>query len=169
MGPTASSDDRLRAKDFLLLAVASAAAILVHGYHPFVEDAEIYVPGIKQALHPELYPYNAAFFSSHAHLTFFPNLIAASVRLTRLPLDWALFAWHFGSVLLLLAGCWHIGRLSFRDRRGPRGGGAVGASLLPIPLAGTPLFILGQYLEKTAPSTPAGFFLLVYRARTKIS
>ena len=64
-----------RHSPFLLL---TAAAILVHGYHPFVEDAEIYVPGIKQALIPALYPYNAAFFASHAHLTLFPNLIAAS-------------------------------------------------------------------------------------------
>ena len=69
MGSNTSPHDRMRGKDFLLLAAASAGAILVHGYHPFVEDAEIYVPGIKQALHPALYPYNAAFFASHAHLT----------------------------------------------------------------------------------------------------
>src|SRR4051794_30208760 len=161
MGPTASSQDRLRAKDFLLLAVASAAAILVHGYHPFVEDAEIYVPGIKQALHPELYPYNAAFFSSHAHLTLFPNLIAASVRLTRLPFDWALFAWHFGSVLLLLAGCWHIGRLSFRDRRARWGSVALVASLLTIPVAGTALYIMDQYVNTRSLSTPAVLFIVI--------
>jgi len=59
-----------------LLSLLSAAAVLIHGYHPFVEDAEIYVPGIKKLLNPALYPYNAEFFASHAKLTFFPNLIA---------------------------------------------------------------------------------------------
>ena len=55
-----------------LLSLLSAAAVLVHGYHPFIEDAEIYVPGIKKLLNPALYPYNAVFFASHARLTFFP-------------------------------------------------------------------------------------------------
>jgi hypothetical protein len=38
----------------LPLFFLTAAAVMVHGYHPFVEDAEIYVPGIKKALNPAL-------------------------------------------------------------------------------------------------------------------
>ena len=49
------------------------AAVLLHGCHPYVEDAEIYVPGIKKALDVALYPHNAEFFASHARLTLFPN------------------------------------------------------------------------------------------------
>lgn len=133
----------------------------MHGYHPFVEDAEIYVPGIKQALHPALYPYNAEFFTSHAHLTFFPNLIASSIRLTHLPLEWALLFWHFISILLLLLACWHLGRICFRDRVARWGGVILVASLLTIPVAGTALYIMDQYLNTRSLSTPAVLFIVV--------
>jgi len=133
----------------------------VHGYHPYIEDAEIYVPGIKQALNPALYPQNAAFFTSHAHLTLFPNLIAASVRLTHIPLEWALLAWHFASIFLLLLACWHFGRICFRDPWAPWGGVALVASLLTIPVAGTALYVMDQYLNTRSLSTPAMLFAVV--------
>src|SRR5713101_6812643 len=75
-------------RTFIPLFFLTAAAALVHGYHPFVEDAEIYVPGIKKLLNPALYSLNDGFFASHAKLTLFPNLIAWSVRITHLPLEW---------------------------------------------------------------------------------
>jgi len=31
-------------------------AWLVHGYHPYVEDAEIYLPGIEKIVNPSLFP-----------------------------------------------------------------------------------------------------------------
>jgi hypothetical protein len=148
-------------KDIALLLLLTAGAILIHGYHPFVEDAAIYVPGIKQALNPKLYPYNAAFFASHAHLTLFPNLIAASVRVSHLPLDWALLGWHFFSIFLLLLGCWHVGRLCFEDRRARWGGAALVASLLTIPVAGTALYIMDQYLNTRSLSTPSVLFIVI--------
>src|SRR6266849_220251 len=74
-------------KELTILFFLTACAILVHGYHPFVEDAEIYVPGIRKLLNPALYPYNDGFFASHARMTLFPNLIAWSVRITHLPLE----------------------------------------------------------------------------------
>ena len=136
-------------------------AILVHGFHPYVEDAEIYVPGIKSALNPALYPANRGFFNSHAHMTMFPNLIAGSVRLTRLSWDWALFLWHFGSIFLFLLACWQIGRLAFREPLAAWGGVALVGSLLTIPVAGTALYIMDQYLTTRALSTPATLFVLV--------
>lgn len=139
----------------------AAGAILVHGYHPYVEDAEIYVPGIKKALDPALYPQNDGFFASHAHLTLFPNLIAASVRITHLPLDWALLTWDFLAVFLLLLGCWKLGRLVFADPRAAWGGVALVGSLLTIPIAGTALFLMDQYLNTRSLSTPAVLFIVL--------
>jgi len=52
---------RTSLRDLVLLAVATVAAFLVHGYHPAAEDAAIYLPGIKKLLHPALYPYNDQF------------------------------------------------------------------------------------------------------------
>jgi hypothetical protein len=156
-----------KAKEFFFLVLITAASFFVHGYHPYVEDAEIYIPGIKKALDPELYPYNAAFFASHAHLTLFPKLIAASVRLTHLPFDWALLLWQFGAVFLLLLACWHLGRLCFDDSRAMWGGVALVASLLTIPVAGTALYIMDQYLTSRALSTPAVLFIIVNTVERK--
>jgi len=139
----------------------------VHGFHPYVEDAEIYVPGIKKSLNPALYPFNAGFFTSHAHLTLFPNLIAGSIRLTHLSTDWALFLWHFFSIFLLLLGCWHIGRLAFRYPAARWGGVALVASLLTIPVAGTALYIMDQYLNTRSLSTPAVLFIVANVAERK--
>ena len=64
----------MKRKEFVGLLLLTLGALLIHGYHPWVEDAEIYVPGIEKILHPELFPFNAQFFESHAHSTLFPNL-----------------------------------------------------------------------------------------------
>lgn len=149
------------AKELGLLLALAFFAILVHGYHPGVEDAEIYVPGIKKLLNPALYPYNSAFFESHAHMTLFPNLIAGSIRLLHLRFDWALLAWHYLSVFLLLLGCWHVGRLVFRTLMARWGGVALVGALLTTPVAGTALYIMDEYLNTRSLSTPAVLFIVL--------
>jgi len=134
---------------------------MVHGYHPGVEDAEIYLPGIKKQLNPALYPHNSAFFASHARMTLFPNLMAWSIRISHLPVDWALFLWQWFSIFLLLLGCWHLGRLAFRDALARWGGVALIAALLTIPVAGTALYVMDEYLSTRSFSTPAVLFVLV--------
>jgi hypothetical protein len=143
------------------LFLLTIGALCVHGFHPYVEDAEIYVPGIKQAVDPNLYPANQAFFASHASLTLFPNLVAASIRITHLSSDWALFLWHVVSIFLFLWACWRIGRLAFRDSRAAWGGAALVASLLTMPVAGTALYIMDQYLTTRALSTAATLWVIV--------
>jgi hypothetical protein len=161
------SGARPSAKEFFFLFLITAAAILVHGYHPYVEDAEIYAPGIKKLLHPGLYPHNAGFFTSHASMTMFPRLIADSIRMTHLPFDWALFLWQFFSIFLLLVGCWHLAGLCFPSKRARWGGVVLVASLLTIPVAGTALYIMDQYLTSRALSTPAIVFLIVNTVERK--
>src|SRR5262245_60317147 len=51
---------------YFYLFALTAAAMLIHGYHPGIEDAEIYTPGIKHLLNPNLYPFGAEFFLNHA-------------------------------------------------------------------------------------------------------
>lgn len=139
----------------------TAGALLVHGYHPAVEDAEIYLPGIKKLLDPALYPRNAEFFASHASRTFFPNLIAASVRLTHIPLDHALLLWHTLTIFLFLLACWRIGHMCFKDEQAAWGGTALVAGLLTLPVAGTALYILDQYLCTRSISTFSILFALI--------
>jgi hypothetical protein len=145
--------NRLTLRQLALLLGITAAALAVHGYHPYIEDAEIYLPGIKKLLNPALYPYNTGFFASQGRMTLFPNLIAASVRTTHLPLDWALLLWQAACVFTLLLGCWRIGRAVFPDPLASWGGVALVSSLLTIPVAGTALYIMDQYLNTRSLST----------------
>ena len=148
-------------KSFFLLCFLTAGALLVHGYHPFVEDAEIYVPGIKKLLNPALYPLNQGLFASHASMTLYPNLIAWSARLIHLPLEWVLLGWHIACILLLLAGCWRLGNACFRSQRAAWGGSILVAGLLTIPVAGTALYIMDQYVNPRSFSTATAVWIMV--------
>ena len=141
-------------KTLAVLLLLTLGAVAVAGYHPKVEDAEIYLPGVLKVLNPQLFPYNQAFFASHAHMTLYPNLIAASVRLTRLPLDYAMLLWQLLAIWLLLFACWRIARLCFATSRAVWGGVALLAALLTIPVAGTSLYIIDQYLNTRSLSAP---------------
>jgi len=133
--------------DICGLALLTAGAMLLMGYHPCAEDAEIYLPGIEKLLHPELFPKFDEFFLSHARLTLFPNLIAWSLRLTHLPLAWALFLWQAVSVFLLLLACYELSTLLFTSTQARWSGVCLVAVLLTIPVAGTALYIMDQYLN----------------------
>jgi drug/metabolite transporter superfamily protein YnfA len=142
------------------LSALSAGALLVHGYHPFAEDAEIYLPGVEKILHPELFPVGQEFFLSHASLTFFPDLVALSLRVTHLPLETGLFLWHLASIFLLLLACWELGGVFFQDARARWGGVCLVAALLTIPVAGTALYIMDQYLNPRNLAAFAGIFMV---------
>ncbi|HKM46459.1 MAG TPA: hypothetical protein VJX69_02670 [Terriglobales bacterium] len=139
-------------KTVLYLLLLTAAALLIHGYHPYAEDSEIYLPGVLKILNPSLFPVNAEFFGEHAGHTLYPNLIAFSVRATHLPLPWVAFLWHLISIFLLLAATWRLASALFEeesaeDDRARWAAVALMAALLTLPIAGTALLILDQYLN----------------------
>jgi len=134
-------------RDGLILLSLTFAALLVHGYHLGAEDAEIYLPGIEKLLRPDLFPFNAQFFQSHAHLTLFPNLIALSVRISHLPLDLVAFLWQLLSMFLLLFASWELAGKYFQDWKARWAGVAFLAALFTLPVAGTALYILDQYIN----------------------
>jgi hypothetical protein len=147
----------------LTLLLMTAAAMFVHGYHPFAEDAEIYLPGVERILNPQLFPTGQEFFQSHAHLTLFPNLIAFSVRITHLPLEVALLLWQVASIFLLLLACWQLASLCFASPRARWAAVGLIAALLTLPVAGTALYIMDQYLN---PRNLAAFASVFAVART---
>jgi hypothetical protein len=134
-------------KPLLLLLVISCGAILVHGYHPNAEDAAIYLPGVEKALNQELFPYNDQFFASHAHLTLFPQLIAWSVKLTHISLYPTLMIWHVASIFLLLAACWYLSEQCSVSPSGRWAAVGLVAALLTLPVAGTALYLMDQYVN----------------------
>src|ERR1039457_1738170 len=101
------------AKTLAILVGLSLFAFLVQGYHPGAEDDGVYLAAIKKDLNPALYPYDADFFRMQLQATIFDKLIAASVRLTHLPLGATILLWQFASVFLLLWGCLRISRRVF--------------------------------------------------------
>jgi hypothetical protein len=132
----------------------SVGAFFLDGYHPGVEDAEIYLPGILKRLQPALFPYNSEFFESHAHMTLFPELIAGSVRMLHLPVGIVLLGWQLLCIFLLLLACWRIAKLCFREEYAIWCGVALIASLLRMSAAGTQLYIMDEYLTPRSFSTP---------------
>ncbi len=140
--------------EIALLWLITVLAVLVHGYHPTAEDAEIYLPGILKLIHPSLFPRNAAFFQSHAGMTFFPNLIADSIQFTHLPDSTALLAWHVVSIFLMLWACWRIASLCFHEKRAVWGAVGLIGCLLTLPVAGTALYLMDPYLTPRSFSTP---------------
>jgi hypothetical protein len=150
----------LKLKDFFILLLLTAGAFLVAGYHPGVEDAEIYVPQIKKILNPSLYPLGSEFFESHARLTLFPKVVAAFVRFTHIPLDTTMLFWHLLTVFLVLLACWKLASLCFEETRARWGGVALVAALLTIPVAGTALFIMDQYLNPRSLALFAALFAI---------
>lgn len=129
------------------LLLLTILALLIEGYHPYAEDAEIYLPGVLKILNPSLYPANAQFFGNHASYSLYSRLIVASVRITHLPVPWIGFLWQFVSIFLLLAGTWRLASAFFEQERARWGAVALMATLLTLPIAGTALYILDQYLN----------------------
>jgi hypothetical protein len=163
----------LNTKNLIGLLLLSAAALLIHGYHPYAEDSEIYLPGVLKILNPSLFPANTEFFGEHAGHILYPNLIAFSVRITHLPLPWVMLLWHLLSIFLLLLACWRLASALFgsessepessENETAHWGAVALMAALLTLPIAGTFLYIFDQYLN---PRNLAAFAVLFATAET---
>lgn len=131
----------------LVLILLTVATLFIHGYHPYAEDAEIYLPGVERILNRSLFPVGQEFFQSHASMTLFPNVVAFSLRITHLPFEVGLLLWHLASVFMLLLACWRLSGLCFPTARARFGSVALVAGLLTLPVAGTALYIMDQYLN----------------------
>ena len=138
----------------LSLFLLACAAILIQGYHLGVNDSEIFLPAIKQVAAPQLYPFGAEFFLTHARLSLFAPIIGHSARWLHLPADLAIFLWHIGSVFLILIAAWQLACLCFQSARARWSSVILLAALLPVPVAGTALAISDNYLTPRSLSTP---------------
>jgi len=151
---------RLRTDALLLLAL-TVFAVAVNGYHLGAEDQAIYLPAIQQHLNPVLYPTNAEFFQVQTGPTLTDDLIATSIRLSHVPLEWGILLWHLASIFGLLAGCLRLSRRCFPSAAGQWAGVATVAAVLATPVAGTQVLIATQYLHpRTLAAVPLVFALV---------
>lgn len=142
-------------RDSALLVLSTVGAIGVQGYHPSLEDDAFYLAAIKRNLDPSLFPHDAEFFRLQFQATIFDKLVGYSVRLTHLPLDVTIFAWQFVTILLLLWGCLAIARRCFSEPHAQWAAVAMVAVLLTIPVSGTGISLVDQYLHPRAVATAA--------------
>jgi len=155
------SRERRRVKRWqilLLLLLLTWGALLVHGYHPYAEDAEIYLPGVERILQPELFPGDARLFDAYVRSSLFAHLIAGSVRFTHFSLETTLFLWHLLSLFLLLLGCRKLCEQCFVSEAARWCGVSTIAALLTLPVAGTALYLMDQYLNPRNLAAFAGIF-----------
>ena len=149
-----------RLPGFLAVSSLTAAAIAIAGYHSGMEDDAIYLAGIKKLLNPALYPHDAQFFTSQTNAFLLLRAVAASARITHLPVQTIQFFWQFISILALVVGLWYVARHCFRDFWDRVGAVALVSALLTMPVAGTALYIADQHLHPRTLATAAILFAI---------
>ncbi|MGA9669806.1 MAG: hypothetical protein WBQ94_11385 [Terracidiphilus sp.] len=125
----------------------------VMGYHPGAEDDGVYLSAVKANLQPALFPHDADFFRIQLQATQFDGWMAQFVRTTGMPVAWAELAWHLISLFLILWACSSIARRLFADARAQWAGIALVAAMFTLPVAGTALTLVDQYLHPRALAT----------------
>jgi hypothetical protein len=141
-------------KPWMICLGLTALAFVVHGYHPFAEDAGIYIPAIKQHLDPSLYPYGQQFVSLPANLSVFTRAVALSVRVLHLPLTYTLLLWYLSCLFLTTLACWRIAVLSTGNRVSGWIGASLVAACMTMPAAGCSLLLFDPYVTSRTVSTP---------------
>jgi hypothetical protein len=144
----------------LWIAILTPAVLVIHGYHPFADDAGIYISGIRKLANPALYQPDSAFVLAHTHLSLFAHLLAWTERLTRMPLELFLFVTHLASIFLFLLACWTLAERIFPALAQRWCAVTLAACCFTLPIAGTSLFLMDPYVTARSFSTPLGLFAL---------
>ena len=152
-----SPDRRL---PILRLLALTAAALVINGYHLGVGDSEIYLPAARYFRHPYLYPYGRAFFLSHAHLSLFGPIVAATGWLTRMSMDWTFFVWYVATLFATLACSWMLVAACFSSARARWSALLVFTAVMTMPAANTGLLLVDRYLTARSLATPLSLFAL---------
>jgi hypothetical protein len=130
------------------------AAVAIGGYHPYAEDAGIYVAGIKLASNPGLYGGSGFFIAPFLTASLFTHLNAWILSSLHLPIEYLLFTMLLLTTWLLLYGCWELAKLCFHRRHERWAAFFLVAACLSLPVAGSSLFMMDPYLTGRSFSTP---------------
>jgi hypothetical protein len=125
----------------------------VMGYHPGAEDDGVYLAAVEADLNPALFPHDADFFRIQLQATQFDHCMAEFVRATHIPVTWSELTWHLISLFLILWASSRIARTLFDDERAKWASVALVAAMFTLPVAGTALTLVDQYLHPRALAT----------------
>ena len=67
-------------KPFVFLCGLTFLALLIQGYHPYVDDAAIYLAGIEKVIHPSFFPLHAEYVLPHLKHSLFSYALGWLVR-----------------------------------------------------------------------------------------
>jgi hypothetical protein len=138
----------------LLLALFFATlGLAVMGYHPGAEDDGIYLAAVKADVNPALFPHNADFFKLQLRTTVFDSWMATFVHGTGIPVAAAELLWQFLSIFLIVLACWAIVRRLFEEAAARWAAIAMLVAMFTLPVAGTALYLVDQYLHPRALAT----------------
>jgi len=138
----------------LVLALLSPCILLIHGYHPYSEDAAIYVAGIKKMLHPSLYTMDAPFVMSHARLSVFSHLLATAAYYLHLPLEPLLLVTYLASIFVFLYATRELAVRMFESERMRWTATCLAGICFTMPVAATALLVMDPYVTARSFSTP---------------
>lgn len=154
--PTAAAPSRAK----LLPLQLTPVVLLIHGYHPWANDAGIYTAGIRHILNPALYPLNAVFVTTFVHHSVFPWIVTALVRTTHLSLAWILLLLHLATIWLFLESCRSVAARVFADPSAQTCAPVLAAAAFTLPVAATALSVMDPYLTARSFSTPLSLFAI---------
>ncbi|HET9101440.1 MAG TPA: hypothetical protein VFN62_13685 [Acidobacteriaceae bacterium] len=146
----------------VFLSGLTLLALLVQGYHPFVDDAAIYLAGIEKVINPSLFPVHAEYVLPHLKHSLFSLALGWLVRVLHIPLLYALFISYVASLWLMVYACWSLSRLLFSSSRGRAGAMLLMTATLTLPVAGSAIYILDPYLTARSFSTPLTLLAIAF-------
>jgi hypothetical protein len=138
----------------LILGALSTIVFFVHGYHPYSQDAGIYVAAIEKALNPSLFHADAAFVSNHAHFSIFSYTLAAIVRTFHISLNDLLLAAYLSSVILFLVACRCLAVRLFTSEWDQWGALLLLSACYTLPVAGTSVLLMDPYVTARSFAMP---------------
>ena len=159
--PANSALPKLEIRRLPVTFVLTLAAFLIHGYHPFAEDAGVYLPGILKLLHPDLYPTWTGFVTAQCRFSAFAALVAGLARGSHIEVMYLVLAIYLLSLWAALIGVWMLAERCFRTSNAPFCTALLLALVLTTPVAGTSLILIDPYLTARSVCTPLCLFALV--------
>ena len=145
----------------LIVTLLTLYALLVHGFHPYVEDGGVYIAGIKKLLDPALYPAWSQFVTEHLRFSVFAPTLAGLTRVSHLSLPWVLFLLYLATVWLTLRAAWMLIARATPSLPARAGATSLLAAWITLPIAGTSLMLMDPYLTARSFSTPLALLALV--------
>ncbi len=158
--PRAYPAPQTNAITLCFVTALTAIAIAIHGYHPYAEDAGLYLPGIKKLLNNSLYPSWSEFVTVQLRLSLFAPIVAGLVRLSHLGLMTFMFVLYFVTTWLTLFAAWLIAKRCYWSIEGCYGAVSLLAMWLTLPIAGTSLLLIDPYVTARSFSTPCTLFAI---------